>query len=80
MNIENEILKFIETDVLTGQSLGKEAQEVNLIESGILDSMSITNLVNFIHEKFQVEIEPGDVTPENFKSINSIAALVNKSL
>lgn len=50
----------------------------NLIESGILDSLSIITLVAKISDEFDVEITPIDLVPENFKSAETIYALIKK--
>ena len=42
-------------------------KEDDLIESGILDSLSIIQLVTKISDEFDVEITPLDLVPENFK-------------
>lgn len=52
--------------------------EDNLIESGILDSLSIITLVAKISDEFDVEITPIDLVPENFKSAETIYALIQK--
>ena len=47
-----------------------------LIESGILDSLSILRLVSFIQERFGVMVSPEDVVSENFETVKSIVAFI----
>ncbi len=50
----------------------------NLVESGILTSFDIVRLVVELNNEFDIEITPLYILPENFKSADAIAALVEK--
>ena len=50
--------------------------DVSLLESGIVDSIGILEIVAFIEKSFQVTISDDDLTPENFNSIKAIAAFL----
>ena len=52
--------------------------EKNLVEEEILDSFDIVNLVAKLDEKFDVEITPADLIPENFASAETIKELIEK--
>jgi acyl carrier protein len=47
-----------------------------LLETGILDSMGVLDLVGFIEGEFQIGVNDEDLLPENFHSIGDIAAFV----
>lgn len=49
-----------------------------LISDGVLDSLDIMNLIIKLEEEFEIEIDPEDVLSENFESIDTIVALINK--
>lgn len=51
---------------------------MDLFENDILDSLGIAQLVAALEENFNVEIDPEDILPENFSTINEIDALVHK--
>ena len=53
-------------------------KEKNLVEEEILDSFDIVNLVAKLDEKFDIEITPADLVPENFSSAEAIKELVEK--
>ena len=47
-----------------------------MIEDGLIDSLQLMELVSEIESEFQIEIEPEDFIPENFKTINHIEKLI----
>lgn len=52
--------------------------EDSLLESGIIDSLGILEIVNFLIEELGVDIEEDDLIPENFNSVMDIAGFVDK--
>lgn len=53
--------------------------ETELFSSGLLDSVSMVNLIGFIEEKARVTVQPADVTLENFDSIQRIVDYVRSA-
>ncbi len=51
----------------------------DFVEDGFLDSFDIISLVSAVEEKYSVKIDGLDVVPENFCSVDAIAALIRKS-
>ncbi len=60
---------------LLGQAV-ELADDTPLIEGGHLASLQTVELIAFIAERYGVEIEPEEVDETNFRSLDSIAALV----
>ncbi len=54
--------------------------EDNLVEDHVLDSLSIVRLVGEINDEFDIQITPLDVIPENFRSAETIWALIERLL
>ena len=52
--------------------------EKQLITDGILDSFDIVSLVGALNDEFDVEIEVGDLVPDNFNSIEGMMELIEK--
>ena len=44
----------------------------DLLGSGILDSLGVMKLVTFLEKEYQVKINPGDMTVENFSTLRTI--------
>lgn len=47
-----------------------------LLESGILDSLGILEIVTYIENEFQIVLNDEDLVPENFQSIACIVSFV----
>lgn len=50
----------------------------NLFDAGMLDSFRIVDLVMELEDEFAIEIDAKHITRDNFKTKETIAALVNK--
>lgn len=80
MNEEDAKLKiqqYIQDDLRKGFQLELD-YETLLVEKAILNSILLIDLVLFLEAEFDVKIHPSEVTRQNFKSINTIVALVEK--
>lgn len=51
----------------------------DFVMDGLLDSFDIISLVSMLEEKYGITIDGLDVVPENFASVETIVALVEKS-
>ena len=58
----------------------QENMEIDLLESGILDSFEIVNIVMELEMSFGIEIDPEDIAPDNFKTIGDVVKLIEKNL
>lgn len=45
-----------------------------------LDSLGITTVLMLLSEEYGVQLESSDVTPRNFRSLDSLAAMVKNKL
>ncbi|MGC2110635.1 MAG: acyl carrier protein [Candidatus Korobacteraceae bacterium] len=52
----------------------------DLLESGIIDSLGVLDLVTFLQQEFAVSVDDDDLTPDNFKSIECMAQFVERML
>lgn len=75
---KDSIRHFIATELAVGGANYTIADNDQLLEQGIIDSFGIMTLLGFLEEKFAVHIEGDDLTPENFSSISTISALINR--
>lgn len=50
----------------------------DMMEDEILDSFAIMELIAQMEEIYQIEIDADDIVSENFKTVDSVLALVEK--
>lgn len=79
MSVLEEITQFVSQELMQGSNTQISADSP-LIEDGYLTSLQTVELVMFIEEKFQVEIEPELVDEQNFRTLNTVASLVEGKL
>jgi len=72
---KEEVRKYILEASLT------EEDSVNndtlIFEVGLLDSMGLLFLIEFLNEKFEIEVADDELDPKNFESINSIVSFIS---
>lgn len=66
-----EILKSVRSDV-------DFENEKALIDDGILDSFDVVSVVGELCDEFDITITAEDLEPENFNTVEAIAALVER--
>ncbi len=71
------IREFIVENFLFGDG-GQVSDDTNFFEKGIIDSTGILELVSYIEETYNLTIEDEDLVPENFSSLNTLAAFLQK--
>ena len=49
-----------------------------LLESGIIDSLGVLDLVTYLEQEFNIRVFDDELVPENFQSINCLAAFIQK--
>lgn len=47
-----------------------------IIDRGILDSLRVLNLISFLEETFEIEIDLSEIDATHFQSVESIVSLV----
>ena len=52
--------------------------DTDLIETGVLDSLAILDLVAFVETRYDLALPVEEFTPENFRNVRAIAALVQR--
>ena len=70
--METVINDYISRELVQDPTLLPLADETSLLESGILDSLSLLRLVVFLEERFGITMGDADLVPENFASVDAI--------
>jgi acyl carrier protein len=78
VNNREIIREFIRTEIVRQKNVPEISDSVSLIETGIIDSLSIQILVTFLEKKFSLHISDDTIIPENFETIGAITDLVQR--
>lgn len=78
INVYELIRQYVEKSTMTEKGAVKD--DTLIFDEGLLDSMGLLFLVEFIKDNFGVEADDDELIKENFESINSISSFVNNKL
>lgn len=76
MDVESGVREFIENNISLRDEKGALSSDESLLDSGLIDSAGLFELVAFLEERFGVVIADEELVPENFETIDAIVALV----
>lgn len=76
--ISDVIVTFIKENFITGRSQKEISPEESLIDSGIIDSTGILELVMFLEEKYSITIEDEELIPENLDTVKNLVAFLER--
>jgi len=72
--VEAVINEYISKELVQDASLLPLGNTTSLLETGVLDSLSLLRLVVFIQERFDIVVDDVDLVPENFDTVDAICA------
>lgn len=76
MNHEDVLKNFISGELMRGSHKIALKDDDDLLNSGLITSVGILQLVTFIEERFGIQVPHEDVTIENFSSVNYMASYI----
>lgn len=74
--MEEIIIVYITQELVNKPELLPLKEDTSLLETGILDSLSLLKLLLFIEERFHIMIDEFEVLPENFNTVHDICAFI----
>ena len=72
---ERRILEFIRSELMLdggAENLSVDSQLLN----GVVDSLGLMQLVAFLEEEFEIEVDDSDISKEYFSTVGDIGRLV----
>lgn len=76
--MESEIRQYILENFMYSDDSTELTGDLSLIDSGIMDSTGVLELVGFIEENFEIQVDDTELVPENFDSVDSITAYIQR--
>jgi acyl carrier protein len=79
-NIQNEVRKFIIDNFLFGQQDKQIGDGDSFLESGIIDSTGVLELIAFLESRYGISIADEELIPANLDSVDRVSGFVNRKL
>ena len=79
MDLVNPVKDFIIENFLFGES-DDFAEDTSFLDSGIIDSTGILELVAFLEETYGITVEDDELVPENFNSLSDVSRFLGLKL
>ena len=74
--IETEVRQYVSDKLLFGRTEVELKGDTSFLESGIIDSTGVLELVSFLEEQFKVKVDDEDLIPANLDSVDAIIRFV----
>lgn len=78
VDIKNRIREYILES--TFDDVENLSDETLIFEAGVLDSMGLLFLIEFLQEEYSISTNDDELVVENFQTINSIHAFVKSKM
>src|SRR5437773_4793373 len=75
-DIKASLKSFILNEYLPGEDPAALTDTTPLMTTGILDSIAVLKVVNFLESEFHITIEPHEAVVENLNTLSDIGRLV----
>jgi acyl carrier protein len=76
--MQDTIRRFIIEHFLAGEDDPDFSNEDSFIETRVIDSTGVLELVEFVEETYGIKVDDADLVPENFDSVTLVAAYVQR--
>lgn len=76
LQIEQPIRDFIARSLLYSEDGFGYSDEASFLQEGIIDSLGVMELVEFVQKQFGVTVDQQEVVPAHFDSVAKLAAFV----
>ena len=76
-DLKQKIKAFIIENFLFGEGSDLK-DDTSFLDEGIIDSTGVLELIEYLEEEFDVEIQDEDMIPENLDSLNNVETFMAK--
>ena len=74
--VRHEIREFIIENFLFGHSNNSLGDDESFLDTGIIDSTGVLQLIGHLEQHFGIAVSDADVTPANLDSVNRVVNFV----
>ncbi|GAB2456368.1 acyl carrier protein [Xylanimonas ulmi] len=79
-DVRDRIDKFVLNELVLGDAARMPAPSDSLIETGVIDSTGILELIEFLESEFGVHVDDDETIPENLDGVDRLTAFVTRKL
>lgn len=76
MDVKEQIRKYIAENFLFSSNGFNLDDDESFLEAGVVDSLGVVELVSFVEEKYKISVPDDDIVPDNFDSVDNLAAYI----
>ncbi len=80
LRIEERVRDFIARNLLYSETGFTYTDDTSFLQEGIIDSLGVLELVEFVQKSFGVNVKQTEVTRANFDSVATLAVFVRGKL
>jgi acyl carrier protein len=80
LSVEQEIRTFVIENFVYAEGADRFSDDDSFLQNGLVDSMGIMTLVDFVSKTYAIRVEDEELVPDNWDSVNRIAAFVRSRL
>ena len=79
-DIAREIKEFVVANFLFGQEGSGLSDQQSFLETGIIDSTGVLELVAFVEQRYGISVGDRELLPENLDSIHNLTGFIGRKL
>ncbi|AZZ42236.1 acyl carrier protein [Acidipropionibacterium jensenii] len=74
--VREKVRGFVLEDLLLGDSERMPSDDSSLLETGVIDSTGILELIEFLEQNFGIQVADNETIPENLDGIDRVVSYV----
>lgn len=78
MSHRDTIRRYILENYLFTEDASALADDISFLESGIIDSTGMMEVIFFLEENFSIRVEDEEMIPENLDSVNNLLRYIER--
>jgi acyl carrier protein len=75
-DVEITLRNYITRNILFSDGEYPHPDDTSFLETGVVDSLGVMELVLFVEEHFGIDVEDREVVPANFDSVSRLSAFI----
>lgn len=79
MSTQRQITEYIVAQYLPGTPAGELPATYDLLDTGVIDSLSLIQLIGWIGDRFDVPVDQLDLAPDDFRTVAAIDAFITRN-